>query len=540
MKSNKLYIVAVALLMLTSCSKSFLDTKDVTTASDQNFYKTPSDAFKALVGVYSGLKTAVGENANGFVTMSEVLSDNAFGGTGYSDGLGWQLMDEFDKTRSPADINIFSGAWSDYYTAIFRANMLLKNIGGVNWSGSTDVSKAYIAETKFIRAYCYFDMVRMFGNIPLLTQPSIDNIPQANPDSVYALIAQDLKYAIDNLAPTSYTKQDPSTYGHATKWAAEALMARVFLYYTGYYGKPDLVGSVAKTDALKYTEDVIANGGFGLVDNFANLWPAASGNSYVGEDNKETVFPIKFTFTGDYSGNTDGNQWMVMFGIRYGVNAQITPYAQGWGGGPVNPALWNAYSLADSVRQKATMISIDGEGLPRGGLASDIQKDQREYTGYYWKKYTPMSDAAGKSLAEKLGSPSFQIGQYQDYVAIRYSDVLLMAAELGSANAQSYFDAVRKRALGAGFVQVPVTQANIMIERRLELAGEGIRYWDLLRQGVDVAASTIAINTTLLNGGVPAPVTISADKIKTTKGLSQIPTNQITLSNGVLKQNTGW
>lgn len=540
MKKNSSYIIVAAILILSSCSKSFLNTKDVTTASEQNFYQTPSDAFQAMVGVYSGLKTAVGENTSGIVTMSEVLSDNAFGGTGYGDGYGWELMDEFDKNRSPADQNIFSGPWSDYYAAIFRANMLLKNIGQVKWSGSTDLSKTYLAESRFIRAYCYFDLARMFGNVPLITQPTIANVPQASADSVYSLIAQDLQYAIANLSATSYQNQDPSTYGRVTKWAAEALMARVFLYYTGYYGKADLTGIVTKADALKYTEDVIANSGLGLVSKFANLWPAASGKNYAGENNKETVFAVKYTFTGDYNGNADGNQWMVMFGIRYGVNSQITPYAQGWGGATVNPNLWNAYSIADSGRQKATIVSIAGEGLPRGGSASDIEKDQREYTGYYWKKYTPMSDSAGNSLAQNLGSPSFQIGQYQDYIAIRYSDVLLMAAELGSGNAQSYFDAVRQRALGAGFVQVPVNQASIMTERRLEFAGEGIRYWDLLRQGIDVAASAIAETTTLLNGGVPATVTISADKIKATKGLSQIPYNQITLSNGVLKQNAGW
>ncbi|OIQ97989.1 SusD family protein [mine drainage metagenome] len=537
MKKNKLYIAVIAFLALTSCSKTFLNTEDVTTASDQNFYKTPSDAYKALVGVYAGLKIA---NTDGFPAYSEVLSDNAFGGTGYGDGKGWQAMDEFDPTVSPADQNLFSSVWSDYYTAIYRANMLLKNIGQVNWSGSVDNTKMYTAETKFIRAYCYFDMVRFFGNIPLLTAPSNDNVPQANPDSVYSVITRDLKYAIENLPSTTYPNQDKATYGHVTKWAAEALMARVYLYYTGYYGKSDLVGVVTKANALSYVEDIIANGGFGLVDNFANLWPAASVNNYAGEDNKETVFAIKYTYTGDWSGNSDGNSWMVMFGIRYGVNTQITPYAQGWGGCTVNAKLWNAYSAADTVRQKASIISIADEGLPRGGSATDIQKDQREYTGYYWKKYTPMSDAAGRSLAEKLGSPSFMIGQYEDYVSIRYADVLLMAAELGSSNAQAYFDAVRKRALGAGFVQTPVNQANIMGERRLEFAGEGIRYWDLLRQGVSVAASTIAETATLLTGGAPATTTISAAKIQTTKGLSQIPNTQVTLSNGVLKQNAGW
>ena len=151
-----------------------------------------------------------------------------------------------------------------------------------------------------------------------------------------------------------------------------------------------------------------------------------------------------------------------------------------------------------------------------------------------------MADDAGKSLAEKMGGVSFMISQFQDYVSIRYADVLLMAAELGSPNAQKYFDDVRKRAFGADFVQIPVTQANIMAERRLEFAGEGIRYWDLLRQGINVAASTIAETVTLQNGGVNVTKTISAAKITETKGLIQIPNSQITLSNNVLKQNAGW
>ena len=151
-----------------------------------------------------------------------------------------------------------------------------------------------------------------------------------------------------------------------------------------------------------------------------------------------------------------------------------------------------------------------------------------------------MVDAAGKSLAEKMGGASFMISQFQDYVSIRYADVLLMAAELGAAGAQNYFDDVRKRALGTSFVQIPVTQANIMNERKLEFAGEGIRYWDLLRQGVNVAASAIAESVTLQNGGVNTTKTILASKVIETKGLVQIPYTQITLSNNVLKQNAGW
>lgn len=147
----------------------------------------------------------------------------------------------------------------------------------------------------------------------------------------------------------------------------------------------------------------------------------------------------------------------------------------------------------------------------------------------------------GTSVADSLsGGNGFMITQFQDYVSIRYADVLLMAAELGSANAQAYFDAVRQRAYKTAFVAKPVSQANIMAERRFEFALEGIRYWDLLRQGVDVAATTIAESVELLSGGIETQKTITAGNIQATKGLQQLPYNQITLSSGVLVQNAGW
>jgi hypothetical protein len=530
MKKLKLYIPVIALLSLAACKKSFLDTEDVTTVSDQNFYKTPNDAYKALVGVYDGMQR-VWSGGIALPLATEVMSDNAFGATGNADGLGFQMVDEFDKLRSPSDQDLYATNWKDYYTAIYRANMLITHLDQVDWKGQEAVRKVYESEAKFIRANCYFDMVRLWGNIPLLTKPTMENVPQANPDSVYRLIAEDLKFAAANLPSTSYGAQVSATHGRVTKWAAESLLGRVFLYYTGYYNKTDLAGAVTKAQALTYLEDVISNGGFGLVSNFANLWPAASLTNYVGENNKETVFAIKYTYTSNWNGNADGNHWVVMFGIRV---QSIYPYGLGWGGGTVNPKLWSAYN-ANDTRRNASIISIAGENLDFKNI-----KDQREYTGYYMKKYTPMADAAGTSLAEKMGGVSFMISQFQDYVSIRYADLLLMAAELGSPNAQQYFDAVRQRAFGANFVQIPVNQANIMNERKLEFFGEGIRYWDLLRQGVNVAASSIAESVTVQNGGVNTTKTITAAKITETKGLSQIPNTQITLSNGTMKQNAGW
>jgi len=150
-----------------------------------------------------------------------------------------------------------------------------------------------------------------------------------------------------------------------------------------------------------------------------------------------------------------------------------------------------------------------------------------------------LCDQSGNSIVS-----NFQTGQYQDYFVVRYSDVLLMAAELGSPNAVSYYNLVRKRADPSIATATSVSKADILAERRLEFVGEGIRYWDVLRQGVDAAASTIAANTTtsIFYDGTANPPTAAKlqANIKATRGLQQIPNDQITLSSGVLKQNAGW
>jgi hypothetical protein len=531
MKKLRILIVASGMFIAGACGDGFLDTEPLTTLTDGNFYRTTGDAYKALVGCYDGLQI-VWAGGVSFPVASDVFSDDAFGGTGNSDGFGYQMIDEFDKDRSPSDQNMFENNWIAYYRAIYRCNVLLGKMDQIDWTGNETLRLQYESEARFIRAYLYFDMVRLWENIPLLTEPSAENIPPAPPADVYKVIAEDLTFAADNLPAISYAAQPVAEHGRVTKWAASALIARVYLYYTGYYGQADLAGVVTGSQALGYLENTISNSGHALVEDFAGLWPAASLDAYAGEDNAETVFAIKYTYTSDYDGNTDGNHWMVMYGIR---EQTIYPYGNGWGGATVNPELWATYNDNDT-RRAASIISIEDEGI-------DFQNidRQREYTGYYSKKYSPMSFPDGRSVADSLsGGGGFMITQFQDYIAIRYADVLLMAAELGSPNDQGYLDAVRQRALKAAFVSIPVSQDNIMKERRLEFALEGIRYWDLLRQGVDVAANAIAESTQLLNGGVASDKVIQAAKIQATKGLQQIPGNQITLSSGVLTQNAGW
>ena len=420
--------------------------------------------------------------------------------------------------------------WKEYYQAIYRCNVLLQNMDKVNWGDSVALKTQYAAEAKFIRAFCYFDMVRLWEKVPLVTSPTLSNVPQTNPDTTYAQIMTDLRFGADSLASTAY----PGTQiGRVTKWAAESLLARVYLFYSGYYGTAAIGNETAAT-ALAAVEDVIAHSGYGLVSDFNSLWPAAAiGKNvpYAGLVNKEVVFSVKYSSTGgNYNGNVTGNTWMVMEGMR---EQTIYPYHYGWGACTIDPKLWNAFSPTDA-RRFASIISIADENLAFNDSAKN-----REYTGYYLKKYSPLSDNNGNSIV-----PNFQSGQYQDYFAIRYSDVLLMAAELGSPNAVSYFNQVHQRANPNDPAVVSVSKEDILAERRLEFVGEGIRYYDLLRQGIAAAASTIAANTTvsLINDNTATPPTAAQlqANITATRGFQQIPNDQITLSSGVLKQNAGW
>lgn len=576
MNKFKLYILGLGLasMGLASCTAGFLDVESKKESTTDNFYRTESDAWRALIGCYDGWQCTTSSAGCAFYYASEIMADECFAGVGITDARNYQVIDRFDPSQSPSDMNILENEWKNYYAAIYRCNELLAHEDQISWT-SEDTKGTYMGECRAIRALCYFDMVRMWGNIPLFTEPVNENRPQADPDEVYNVIFSDLLYAVNNIPASAYPKSAAaSNDGHITKYAASALLARVYLFYTGYYGKEPQVEGVTKASVLQGLEDFIAvaeSEGYGLVEEFKNLWPAASTSwtlnkstgdyeqtsTYAGDGNKEVVLAQKFNYTQDYNGNNDGNRWLVNMGLRNYLGH--APYGRGWGGCTVNPKMWTVYGTGDE-RREASIINLVSEGIADEPDFEASYKDQREYTGYTVKKYTPMSkwtkdDASGTwSLVDEvadLGEGDFQISQYQNFIVMRYADVLLMAAELESPNAQEYLNEVRQRAytaedeegnltLSTNYREVTATKDNIMNERMLEFAFEGQRYWDLLRQGVEYAASQIATNTAVTSGGNPDNVTIEASDIVEKQGLSQIPNNQITLSNGVLKQNTGW
>lgn len=538
MNKKRFYTIALGLTILfSSCTEDFLDVQPQTNVLDNNFYKTVADAEMALIGCYDGYQSTSSNNGgSAFYVVSEVLSDNTFGGTGNTDGRGFQLLDRFRLAESPSDNNIFNGLWADYYRGIFRCNSLITRLDGISFDPATTTRARVEGEARFIRAILYFDLVRLFERVPLITEPTNENVPQNSPKETYTQIVEDLKFAATNIPADAYPKANAaSNDGRATSYAAKAMLARVYLFYKGYYGVEDI--GVTAAEALAGLEDVIASNEYELLDEFKSLWPAASyvpkasdntldRSAYAGEGNREIVFAQKFNSTQDYNGNLDGNRWLVMMGMR---NTNWSPYGKGWGAATVNPRLVGEFA-SDDERKAASIIDIAGEGITGFDM-----KDQREYTGFTNKKYTPTSLPDGSSNTG--GSNDFQISQDQDFIVIRYADVLLMAAELGSPNAQAYYDDVRTR---AGLTERPVSLANILEERKFEFAFEGLRYWDLLRQGLSTAAATIAQTQSVLSGTVPDQVVINAADITKTRGFMQIPNTQITLSGGVLEQNEGW
>lgn len=542
-------LVALAGLALGSCSENFLDVSSKTEPNSQNYYKTESQALRALYGCYDGWRQiSSNPGAYSFLMASSIMSDECYGGAGVGDGYGAQLVDRFDKTVAPSEMNVFEQEWKVYYAGVFRCNTLITSEEGIEWENEGNHARI-MAECRALRAIMYFDMVRLWGNIPLFTEPSSENREQADPEDVYALIFDDLKYAMDNLGASENLGVD--NFGKITRYAAEAIFARAYLFYSGYYGADPVYSdgtAISRQDALAAVEDIISQGKYQLVPEFKNLWPAASlvpvkdalgwdpeESTYAGDANSEVILAQTFTPTQDYNGNNDANRWLVNLGMR---NINSTPYGKGWGIGTLTPGYFRQFFDARDARRTASAIDLASEGVTANADYNSGYKDWREYTGLNFKKYTPLVFGNGQPATNPDGTADFMVNNAQPWVIVRYADVLLMAAELGSPKANDYLDMIRSR---AGLPHVEANKQNILDERARELAYEGIRYWDLLRQGVEVMADAVVRSGgTVQNGGKNAEVVYDRAKIVATKGLSQIPANQISLSHGVLKQNAGW
>ena len=551
-------------LSLTSCD-DYLDTSSKTDLNSETAYSNAESAEMDLVGCYDGWQRTISSQDVGIYMVAELASEQAFAGFGLSDARDRSVIDQFYTGVAPSYNDLFNTDWKNYYAGIFRCNELIKadTDGKIKWNGNTETQGRIIGEARTIRAILYFDLARLFGDVPLLLEPSEENIPRTPVKQVYQAIFDDLKYAIANIPADAYPLKDRnSNDGRITKYAAEALLARAYLYYTGYYGEEH--PACTKAEAVAAITDVAHNSDYDLEPNYKDLWMPSSditsetitqtgdekkyawettysGKWYDGSGwrsgqgnlSKEIVLNLKFNTTHDYNGNSDGNLFCVNLGPRNKCASSVH-IASGWGACSVTPYFVEQYG--NDPRFSACVWSCTDAGFDAD------EADSYEYTGYYTRKYAPMcfSDGTRQEEGFKLGAKHQNITYYQDWTVIRFADVLLMHSELtGTAEG---LNRVRVR---AGLPTEEYSLENVRKERAIELAFEGIHYWDLMRyeKGGAYAARAIAQaqnGAKVKNGGVESTTSFSEENFTKKKGLMQIPNTQITLSGNVLTQNPGW
>jgi hypothetical protein len=411
----------------------------------------------------------------------------------------------------------------------------------------------------------------MFGEIPLALSTAPVNTPRTEVDLVYGQIAYDLKQAI-NMLPT--VKYNATESGHATKWAAEALMARVFLFYTGFYNKTELPlgnglgeneGSVSRAEAVSWIDDCIANSGHGLIDDFRRIWAysnkytapeydfvkdlADAGKTWVpdGNENPEHVFVVKCSKMANWGTITGySNQYLIHFGLRADNGGEDTfPFGVGWGAGPVNPTLWTEWEKAEpnDVRRKASILDVSAE-TKNFVFGADKQVEE---AGFWQKKFAGIrahdSEGTLKNTFATLQwgreDDDFQLGHVQDLLVIRFADVLLMQSEL-KADA----DGLNKIRARAGLSAKSYSLDAVKNERRFELAFEGRRWADIRRWGDAAALLAKQQGVAIYNRGLPDVMRAFgggyAQRYEETKGFFPLPVSEIDLSEGVLTQTPGW
>ncbi len=435
MKNHFKHLPKLFLLFSFGCS-DFLTLSPETERNVLNSYHTPSDFNNALMGGYATLRTT-GIYGNSLIWMGEISTDNSdYGVTRAS-----QNVDNFqfiDKNYTSLNSIIYN-AWRDHYVGLRRVNAIINRIQAVEMGEA--VKNQYTGEAKFLRALYYFNLVRLFGEVPLVTSEITDpeggtNLPRASKDEIYKLIIADLTDAEENL-PEVYTS---SQSGRATREAARGILGKVYLTRKEW------------EKAAQKLKEIIDSGSYRLLANYSEVF------SYTTPVNDEILFNVQYK-----SGNTgQGSNFGRAFAPS-GVGISVLGPNAGTGGGLNRPTddLVNAYEEGD-LRKPFTLQT------------SYIDNAGRRVEGNYVSKYIQFGALAGDSDV--------------DFPVLRYADVLLMYGEtlneLGETqHALGYINQIRLR---AGLKELSDLNQNtyrlaMEKERRLELAFENHRWFDLIR-----------------------------------------------------------
>ncbi|HBH49879.1 MAG TPA: RagB/SusD family nutrient uptake outer membrane protein [Bacteroidales bacterium] len=485
-------IILISLLVAISACEDFLEKNPQGLLSQASFPVSASDAELATNACYAVLRN--GGFHSGLFPLTDIMSDDAYKGSNPGDQAAViGPYDDFTFTTTGSEL---ASWWSTLYQGIKRANVVLAKVPDITMD--EDLKNRYLGEASFIRALIYFDLVRAWGGVPLIKDlnPPL-RLERSSTTEVYNQIKTDLLFAIDNLPVKSQVATDE--LGRATKGAAQALLAKAYLF-EGDFDNCETY-AMAVINSLEYDLEPI------FID----------ANGINGQHGVESVFEIG----AEGVEATSGNQYANVQGVRGTPN-------RGWGFNRPSIDLRESFENNDP-RFKGTIIdlgdTLDGIIIAGDGTTPDITEDDEgniiEIECYNRKVWTP-----GNTVPTQFG---------HNRRIIRYADVLLMAAEALNENDQPsealvHLNKVRERAReGNGGILPDITTTNkdllrdlILEERRIELALEGHRYWDLVRTGKATE--------------VLSPLGYSAGKHE----LFPIPQNEIDLSQGALIQNPNW
>ncbi len=447
-------------LLSTGCEDD-LKLTPLDSTTQETSYSSETDIEQAVNGIYKGMVdggTVGGFAINIYTLLSEIRSNNYESVT--TDGAtDWYDIGRFQETSST---DVLDQVWEDCYQVIYYANEVIENIDAVSFDDE-NLKSRYKAEARFLRAYAHFELLRIFGKVPLIdhvvTISEAKTIDRTDLDTLYDWIASELEAASDDL----YAKYDDEDLGRATKWAAHSLLGRVFLTRAGY----PLQETTYLDSAKVHLKTVIDQEGTYITwcDNYADLFQ-------VDNENKYDIFEIEHESGGLNAGTFLPSYIGPSFGTadpRYNVNGSILYSSDRI---PVTDDLIESYEEGD-LRFAAT---IDTVYINSNGVEAKSQ---------FFVKYP----REGLTISSRYDWPN-------NFPVIRYADVLLMYAEIlndegSTASAVPYLNRIRERA-GLSDYSTSISQSEFQTalekERRIEFADEGIYWHDLVRwdKAVDV------------------------------------------------------
>ncbi|UKM65541.1 RagB/SusD family nutrient uptake outer membrane protein [Flavobacteriaceae bacterium GSB9] len=468
------YIFFAALISLASCDE-YTEIEAIGPNAN-NFFNTEGEYEDALIGAYDLLQGTFWNN------LVAVSASDDFGAGGDAFNYDQPVIQNVNlMIQTPADQEQLRSVWQLMYAGMNRANYLLENKGKIDFAGKDQI----IAQAYFLRAYYTFELVKFFGNIPLKVEErnGVDRIADsqvlagdelsmervASISIAYGLIQEDLKEAIPNLP---VTQDQPYK---VTKGAAQALLGKAYLYDSKYSDAATVLNQVINSNVYELTTGV----------DYQNMFLTQ------GENGPESVFEIQYTNVEGASWDcihcSEGSYFVQFNGPRSPFDDPV--YAAGWGFLLPSQALYDLYDDND-LRRDVTIFDLRDLKAKKEDDSSVLYSSPREDTGFYNHKYMPRK-------ADKSGNQSVaELVHKNNYRAIRFADVLLMAAEAeaqsGGPNAEAYLNRVRARAYGDTSHDYSAAEGSLVEaiwqERRKELAGEGHRFFDLVRTGTAKAA----------------------------------------------------